>query len=109
GRANGREAVAEDRADGREAWLFAVKAARDFCFQLFDIGGVFRISHLLREFGELFSRKLTRARQFKRELDYPRLFLTRQLLDFFNDARGCHAPTILKCEVAFKSKDLNSF
>jgi hypothetical protein len=63
---------------------------------LFNFGGVVGISHSLSECGQLFSWKLARARQFKRELNYSRLFRARQVLDFFNHIGRRHRETIAK-------------
>jgi hypothetical protein len=84
------------------AWLFAVKTTRDFNFQPFDFGGVVGFDHSLGEFGQFFPRELACARQFKSELNHPRLFRARQAFYFFNDFDRSHVATQLDNEVAFK-------
>ena len=96
-------AVAEEGCGGgRAAWLFAIKTAGDFRFQLFNFGGIVRIRHSLGERGQLFPRQLAFARKLNGKLNHPRLFRARQVLDFFNHIGRRHIETLAKAWAARK-------
>ena len=74
----------------------------DFIPQLSCFGGIFGIGHALGECGQFFPGQLALPREFKSELNHPRLFHPRQMLDLFNDTGCCHDATIPAAAAAFK-------